>query len=101
MIQSLSAENIDENSVRTSLTAFQTACKGIPEEQQQEAYMALCEAHTPSLAFEMSGYLSQGRRIANENVSKVLATLKPSVSDQTEMQKMKSQDVERNRYFSR
>lgn len=101
MIQSLSAENIDENSVRTSLTAFQTACKGIPEEQQQEAYMALCEAHTPSLAFEMSGYLSQGRRTANENVSKVLATLKPSISDQTEMQKMKSQDVERNRYFSR
>lgn len=101
LIQSLSAEKIDEKSVRTALTAFQTACKDIPEKQQQEAYTALCAAHTPSFAFEVSGYLSPGRRAANENVSKVLAALKPSVPDQTEKQKTKTQDIgQKKRRFS-
>ena len=101
LIQSLSAEKIDEESVRTALTAFQTACEGIPEEQQQEAYTALCAAHTLSFDFEVSGSLSQGRQTANENVSKIIAALKPSVSDQTEKQMSNSQDVgQKKRHFS-
>lgn len=103
LIKSLSAEKIDEESVRTALTAFQTACKGIPREQRQEAYTALCEAHTLSFDFEVStGSLSHGRQTANENVSKIIAALKPSVPDQTEKKMTEYQDFgQKKGHFSR
>lgn len=76
MIQGLMQKKITNEDVRTALKSFQSACKDVPDAQQQKVYVALINDKIPNFDFEVRGYLSKSRQIATENITKVVSMLK-------------------------
>lgn len=96
-------EKITTEKIQAARIAFENACKTVPKEQQQAVYSALCKAPVPShYEFEQDGYISKGRRIANETVSRVVSAMKPAAPVQNhEVQPPQHQKLEQDSYQNR
>lgn len=79
MIQELMQRKITDEDVQTALKLFQNACKSVPDAEQQKLYVALTNDKFPNFDFEVRDYLSKGRQIATENITKVVSSLKPDI----------------------
>lgn len=76
MIQELMQRKITDEDVKTALKLFQSACKRVPDSEQQKTYIALVNDKVPNFDFEVRGYLSKGRQTATENITKIVSVLK-------------------------
>ena len=79
MIQELMQRKITEKDVQTALKLFQNACESVSDAEQQKLYVALTNDKVPDFDFEVRGYLSKGRQIATENITKIVSALKPDI----------------------
>ena len=102
-IQKLADEKITTEKIQAARIAFENACKTVPKEQQQAVYIALCKAPVPShYEFEQDGYISKGRRTANETISRVVSAMKPAAPVQKhEIQPPRHQELEQDSYQNR
>ncbi len=79
LIQDLMQRKITDEDVQVALKLFQSACKSVPDAEQQKVYVTLINDKVPNFEFEVRGYLSKGRQITSENITKVVSALKPTV----------------------
>lgn len=102
-IQKLADEKITTEKIQAARIAFENACKTVPKEQQQAVYITLCKAPVPShYEFEQDGYISKGRRTANETISRVVSAMKPAAPVQKhEIQPPRHQELEQDSYQNR
>lgn len=79
LIQDLMQKKITDEDIQVALKLFQSACKSVPDAEQQKVYVALINDKVPNFEFEVRGYLSKGRQITSENIAKVVSELKPPI----------------------
>ncbi|MDE5769905.1 MAG: MobA/MobL family protein [Oscillospiraceae bacterium] len=103
VIQELMQRKITDEDVQTALKLFQNACKSVPDAEQQKLYVALTNDKVPNFDFEVRGYLSKGRQIATENITKIVSSLKPGIpsyqSKQVHEQEQKIESLTSHRYL--